>query len=330
MPGYWWVNHKQTVRQEIGGQYLWSPKTNRNGARNVSYDNMREANPGDLVLSYANGRIAWIGRVVDFAFTSPKPEEFGNAGANWKDEGWLLPVFWTPLTPAIVPRTLIDRLGPLLPERYSPISPTTGHGNQAIYLAKISEPVFRTLIGAGDYDAQALARGGENSLSYEIVTEQLNDIVEDRIASDRTLDDTTRRAMIQARRGQGVFRRNVEAIDPACRLTGITNPLLLKASHIKPWRLCQTAAERLDGWNGLMLTPDADHLFDRGFITFEDDGNVKVSQRVSDEELRRLGFGHLVQQRFGLAEAPAIWPTGEFRPQQQAYLDYHRTAVYVH
>jgi putative restriction endonuclease len=51
MTQFWWVNHKQTARQEIEGQYLWSPKTQSNGARSQFYDNMREASPGDLVLS---------------------------------------------------------------------------------------------------------------------------------------------------------------------------------------------------------------------------------------------------------------------------------------
>ena len=54
---FWWVNHKQTHAQEITGRYLWSPKRNQNGNRNQSYDNMREALPGDIVFSYVK-RIA--------------------------------------------------------------------------------------------------------------------------------------------------------------------------------------------------------------------------------------------------------------------------------
>src|ERR1043166_493401 len=135
MPEYWWVNHKQTFRQEIEGQYLWSPKTQSNGARSEFYDNMRRATPGDLVLSYANGLISYIGRVAEFAFTAPKPDEFRGIGAYWNREGWLLPVFWTPVTAPIRPKSLIDDLRPHLPIRYSPIRPSTGDGNQAVYLA---------------------------------------------------------------------------------------------------------------------------------------------------------------------------------------------------
>src|SRR5690606_13635344 len=116
-------------------------------------------------------------------------------------------------------------------------------------------------------------------------------------------DDTVKKTVILARRGQGKFRSNVEAVESACRLTGITNPSLLIASHIKPWRHCSTAGERLDGMNGLLLTPDADLLFDRGFISFADSGEVLVSPRVDHSDLRRLGFEQLALERFGVAEA---------------------------
>ncbi len=54
---YWWVNHKQTFRHEFEGRYIWSPKRNRNGARNRHYDFLREVTPGDFVFSYADGAI---------------------------------------------------------------------------------------------------------------------------------------------------------------------------------------------------------------------------------------------------------------------------------
>jgi hypothetical protein len=119
MTQFWWVNHNQTARQEIDGQYLWSPKTESNGARSVFYNNMRKAVPGDLVLSYSNQAVRYVGRVTEFAFTAPKPPEFRNTGANWSQEGWLLPVYWTPLEPPVRPKAMIDALGPLGFERLS-------------------------------------------------------------------------------------------------------------------------------------------------------------------------------------------------------------------
>ena len=329
MPQFWWVNHNQTARQEIGGNYLWSPKTESNGARSQFYNNMRQAMPGDVVLSYSEQAVRNVGRVAEFALTAPKPPEFGTTGSNWSHDGWLLPVYWTPLAQPVSPRAMIARLGPMLPERYSPINAATGHGNQKAYLASIPQAVFEAITGVAVFNSQALAHGGENSLIFDVINERLEDEVELRVAKDLNLDDTVKKSLIMARRGQGKFRANVEAVESACRLTGITNPSLLIASHIKPWRLCRSAQERLDGMNGLMLTPDADLLFDRGFVSFRDDGEVMVSPRVDRDDLRRLGFEQLAWTRFGVAEAPAVWRTDGFETRQCSYLAYHREEVFV-
>lgn len=329
MPRFWWVNHNQTARQEIEGQYLWSPKTERNGARSEFYNNMRRASPGDLVLSYAGQAIRNIGRVSEFAFAAPKPAEFGSTGAYWNDDGWYLPVFWTSLTPPVKPQDLLEKLRPLLPEKYSPIRPESGTGNQKAYLAAISEAVYSTVVQNAAFDKAKLARGGSNSLTYQAISESFNDIVQREILVDSSLDSTVKESLIQARRGQGRFRANVEAIDDTCRLTGVSNPSLLIASHIKPWRLCQSSNERLDGMNGLMLTPDADLLFDRGFISFEDDGVVRISPRIDHDDLRRLGFGQPVWEQFGFSEAPTNWKTRGFLVQQYKYLEYHRDEIFL-
>lgn len=143
---YWWVNHKQTYRQETDGGYIWSPKANANGARNVSYDNLSRCQRGDGVFSYANGRISQIGLVESAAVTAPKPPEFGTAGDNWSQEGWLVRVNWQPLRQALVPQAFFELLQPLLPERHSPISTSTGRGNQGVYLAGLSETLGLLLL----------------------------------------------------------------------------------------------------------------------------------------------------------------------------------------
>ncbi len=325
---YWWVNHNQTVRQEIGGAYLWSPKTERGGARSQFYDNMRQASPGDLVISYAEQAVRFVGRVADFAFTARKPEEFGSVGSNWSQVGWLLPVFWTPLSKPVRPKLIASQIAPLLPAKYSPLQ-ANGSGNQKAYLAEIDQDLFEVVTAHTSFDALALRSGGGNSLVYEVAKELMDDAVERAIAADLTLADTERQAVVAARRGQGRFRANVEAVERECRLTGVANPLLLRASHIKPWRLCVTAAERLDGMNGLLLTPDADHLFDRGFITFGEDGAVISSPRVDRADLRRMGFDQLAIERFGFEEAPTNWNAGIFLPDQHRYLSFHRAEVFI-
>ena len=65
-------------------------------------------------------------------------------------------------------------------------------------------------------------------------------------------------------------------IERRCRITGADNPIHLVASHCKPW--CDSSnEERLNGEDGLLLTPSIDHLFDCGFIGFEDSGRLVIS-----------------------------------------------------
>ena len=78
-------------------------------------------------------------------------------------------------------------------------------------------------------------------------------------------------------------------IERRCRVTGVTHLEHLRASHCKPWRDASNE-ERLDGENGLLLTPNADHLFDRGFIGFENNGDVLISPVADRESLARMGL----------------------------------------
>src|SRR5450432_3167081 len=105
--------------------------------------------------------------------------------------------------------------------------------------------------------------------------------IEANIESDNRIPDTEREALIVARRGQGLFKQRVMEIESRCRITGVTNPIHLQASHCKPWRDSDNE-ERLNGENGLLLTPTIDHLFDRGFIGFENGGDLYVA--VTDKD----------------------------------------------
>ena len=131
---------------------------------------------------------------------------------------------------------------------------------------------------------------------------------------------TTRKSEIEARRRQREFRNNVKAFEDRCRITGLTvatHARNLIAGHIKPWKNSNDN-ERVDGNNGLFLAPHADHLFDRGFITFENDGKVRVSSPDTDAILMAWNIDIVA---INLTAAP-------FRPEQQKYLEWHRNRVF--
>jgi putative restriction endonuclease len=315
MQRFWWVNHKQTVRQEVGGGYLWSPKKEANGARSQFYDNMREAAPGDMVISFAHSHINFIGVITNYALSAPKPEEFGNVGSYWEAEGWLLPVDWQPVPAPVKPKDLLSEIQSLLPDKYSPINPYTGNGNQKAYLAEINKNLFDVIVDRGAFNIPNIAAA---SSSRPALIEIIEDATEEAIENDASLNKTEKEQLIKARVGQGDFRKNVFKVEGRCRVTGIDNPALLRASHIKPWRACVSAIERLDGFNGLLLAPHVDHLFDLGFLSFSDDGAVKISPRLPLSDLKKLGLELLCKNL-----------TGPFAEKQRIYLAYHRDTVFL-
>ena len=312
---FWWVNQNQTFRQEVEGGYLWSPKRSASGARNPFYEFMREVAPGDLIFSFMDTKIQAIGIAQSYCWESPKPLEFGSAGQNWENVGWKVKVAFTSLNQKMRPKDHIDVLRPLLPERYSPLQPN-GNGLQSVYLTEIPAAMAEVLMGLVGQEVEPLAIAAR---SVKPVAADDLDLwegkLEQQVASDSSVPETERRALIRARKGQGLFKDRVSQIETQCRITGVKNPVHLIASHCKPWR-DSTNEERLNGENGLLLTPSIDLLFVRGFIGFEDNGRLIISPVAHRPSLERMGVD--------TANAVHV---GGFTSGQKTFLDFHRNAV---
>src|SRR3984957_6992660 len=291
---YWWVNQKQTYRQELGGGDLWSPKRNANGAKNPIYETMREVSPGDVVFSFVDTKIAALGVAQSYCWESPKPLEFGDTGQNWENIGWKVKVNFTTLLNRIRPKDHMTILRSVLPSKYSPLQPN-GNGIQSVYLTEISETFAEVIVGLIGQEARVTIIGAGQAPSIMRDPSRNGDDLdywehrlEQTVEQDTSITETDREAIIRARRGQGLFKQRVREIEDHCRVTGVSNPVHLVASHCKPWR-DSTNEERLNGENGLLLTPSIDHLFDRGFIGFEDSGTLIVSPVAHRPSLQKMG-----------------------------------------
>ena len=318
---YWWVNQNQTYDQERSGNYLWSPKRNKNGHRNPFYEFMRELSPGDAIFSFQGTYIRAISIAQSSAYECPKPVEFGNTGENWSDVGWKVDARYFELTNQIRPADEMHRLAPLLPDIYAPIQ-RSGKGLQGVYLTELSESFAAELVRLVGQEARNLIVANRVSDNERMVADALGQIrweehLTQEIRAAENLSETEKEAVVIARRGQGVFKKNVCAVERACRITKVDRLEHLRASHCKPWRDSDNT-ERLDGENGLLLTPTIDHLFDRGFISFENDGRLLISPTVHKESLRRMHVP--VDEGFNV---------GCFSSGQQRYLDYHRDSVFL-
>ena len=319
---FWWVNQNQTFRQELGGGYVWSPKRNANGARNPFYEAMREIAPGDLIFSFVDTRIKAVGVASSYCYECPKPVEFGQVGWDWEKVGWRAEVAWTRLGHQIRPKDHIALLLAFLPAKYSPLR-ASGDGLQHVYLTEVPTALadaLGALIGPEYAAVLTAVRGKDHSqlMTQEFVgVDEWEEHLQQTILGREELPETTRLQLVRARRGQGLYRKRVATIENACRITGVNHPAHLVASHCKPWRDADDD-ERLDGENGLLLTPSIDHLFDRGFITFEDDGGLLISPVAHRPSLARLG----VEIEHGTN-------VGGFSSGQKHYLDFHRSSVFL-
>ena len=131
------------------------------------------------------------------------------------------------------------------------------------------------------------------------------------------LSTTVSQQIQEIRVKQSLFKRRLLNVEKQCRLTGVADLRFLRASHIKPWSKCASGDERVDGANGLLLTPHADLLFDRGWITFESNGALVRSSHLPEDVASRIGLNLTGGRR-----------CGSFDAQQKAYLEYHRSAVF--
>jgi hypothetical protein len=138
---------------------------------------------------------------------------------------------------------------------------------------------------------------------------------ENAIINDSSIPETTKEQLLKSRRGQGKFRADLERIEKNCRITKLDVSDYLTACHIKPWSK-STNQERLDGNNGLLLSPHIHHLFDRGLISISQNGNLLISPKLP-KRIREIW--HI----------PEKLNVGEFQPRQRQYLRYHEENLFL-
>lgn len=146
------------------------------------------------------------------------------------------------------------------------------------------------------------------------------DLYAEEVAKIEAEPPTTTEALrlTKQRVGQNLFRKALmDYWGGACAVTGIHLPELLRASHAKPWADCASNAERLDVFNGFLLSAQLDALFDAGLITFTETGELLPSPRLDNFHRMLLG----------LTEAKPLhlrW----ISPQHLPYLSWHREHVF--
>ena len=151
---------------------------------------------------------------------------------------------------------------------------------------------------------------------FNLDKDQYTEFIESEIQFNEKYTETEKKALVNARIGQGVFRQRLLETYGKCLITGVDDERFLIASHIKPWSVSDNH-ERLSVYNGLLLTPNFDKLFDAGFITFKNDGTLIVSDNISSENIKRLDIPY--NQKFKLCDS------AEFKHN----MEYHRDVLFT-
>lgn len=134
------------------------------------------------------------------------------------------------------------------------------------------------------------------------------------LPEDIALTDTEREALIKTRVGQSGYRDELLGYWSGCAVTDCCVSMLLRASHIKPWRFA-SGAERLDPFNGLLLTPNLDLAFDQGLISFDDLGQILLGEDLDPDSARALNITPDLRLR-------------QIDPRHRGYLAWHRDNLF--
>lgn len=126
--------------------------------------------------------------------------------------------------------------------------------------------------------------------------------------------ETAKTIVVESRIGQQKFKKNLLKYWKACAVTGCTIEKILRGSHIKPWASANDE-ERLDSFNGLLLVPNLDALFDGGFITFDKSGNIQISSKLEVKDYSALGLALEMKLR-------------KINGAHSRYLEYHNEFVF--
>jgi hypothetical protein len=121
-----------------------------------------------------------------------------------------------------------------------------------------------------------------NGIPGKIIAPEIESVI-----TNPALTTTEKQSIILSRRGQGQYRENLVKLWRKCSITGYSDVRLLVASHIKPWSKSDNS-ERIDKYNGLLLLPTYDRLFDLGFIGFNEKGSINISQELKDPDILRI------------------------------------------
>ncbi|XHS79616.1 HNH endonuclease [Burkholderiaceae bacterium UC74_6] len=296
MANFYWVNQGSTFHEARVAGCLWAPELDAHGATLNHWQTMTRLQPGDVILTYANGHLKGYAvarsRFVNSIrpYRSSSPYEPGQGGR-------LVFCDFKPLAPNPVSIATVTKDAQLRSDLSTGTnSVLTSSGTVAQkYLCQIPASAAAKLLNLMGI-APALVTGS---------------------SQQPPMPATSAVQLVNARVGQGKFRADLlAAYGGACAVTGLTVERLLRASHIRPW--CESSDfAKLDPENGVLLAAGVDAAFDCGLVSFDKTGALIISGRLTLNDLLSLGIPQT-----------ACLASHFLTQERQSYLAYHRSEVF--
>jgi putative restriction endonuclease len=272
---YFLVFQNKSYFEERNGGYLWAPQKNKLGQSFHHWTDMRIVKKGDIIFNSYNGQLVSVLIANEDCKESQRPTGLDQLEL-WEKDGWMVNAKYINLNTPITFKEYMEEILKLQDQKYAPFN-KSGRGNTG-YLFRVSlqlaEFLFELVEKTNGISREFIKNKSKNKKEYI-------EKIEKDLGSLKYLDKTEKELIIKARIGQSTFKNDLLKIEKKCRLCGVSDERFLIASHIKPWSQSNNQ-ERLDFNNGLLLCPNHDSLFDKGYISFEKNGKIIISAFIDE------------------------------------------------
>ena len=276
-----------TYQEEKKLSCLWAPKFGKSGQEVHHHKRLVEVKINDRIIHLVNRKIVAISTAKSIAYDAEAPRKQDDS-RPWLKNGRKIDVEMIELSEPILIDNIFQKIKSYLPEKYSPFD-RNGSGNQG-YFYEINSKIFNTILNT-DFTNDFYDLDNLNHPE----SESTKDIL---------------RLNVRSSTWQSYFKNQLFKLwGSSCLVTGIKNENLLIGAHIKPWAK-SSDEEKIDPYNGLLLSPNADKLFEIGLISFQDNGSMMISDKINLSELKKLGIENNVKI--------------DFKEKNLIYLKYHR------
>jgi len=290
-----------TFQQEKDLGVIWSPQQDKGGNVPHSWKRMMEVKKGDRIFHYVKGNIVAISIASEDCKLSSKPSTLHDH-TNWNNEGYLVKLEYYELDVLVNIKNKFNLISSLLPIKYSPFQ-RDANGNQGYLYPCNEELAIKLLELISELNIYQI-----DDKQLELSIDHVRSAEQNKLIT--VISETESEVKTKIRLGQQRFRKDLFSLwGSKCALCEINLPQLLRASHSKPWKDSKNE-ERVDPYNGLLLCCNHDALYDKGYITFDENGILHISPLIEGEDYSKYNINSNMQINY--------------YPQNRSYFKWHK------